>query len=133
MWELGFRQMTTSTKPINSPADLRGFKMRVPPSPISLSMFKDLGAAPMTLNAAEMYTGLQTHLADGQENPLGTIEANKTVQGAKILLHDQPHVGRLLGADQRPGLEGHAGEAAGCGRHGISIPRLRSSAPTSRR
>jgi TRAP-type transport system periplasmic protein len=83
MWELGFRQMTTSTKPIGSPADLSGFKMRVPPSPISLSMFKDLGAAPMTLNAAEMYTGLQTHLADGQENPLGTIEANKLYEVQK--------------------------------------------------
>jgi TRAP-type transport system periplasmic protein len=83
MWELGFRQMTTSTKPIESPADLHGFKMRVPPSPISLSMFKDLGAAPMTLNAAEMYTGLQTHRADGQENPLGTIEANKIYEVQK--------------------------------------------------
>jgi tripartite ATP-independent transporter DctP family solute receptor len=83
MWELGFRQMTTSTKAINAPADLRGFKMRVPPSPISLSMFKDLGAAPMTLNAAEMYTGLQTHLADGEENPLGTIEANKLYEVQK--------------------------------------------------
>lgn len=84
MWELGFRQMTTSTRPINAPADLRGFKMRVPPSPISLSMFKDLGAAPMTLNAAEMYTALQTHLADGQENPLGTIEANKMYEVQKF-------------------------------------------------
>lgn len=83
MWELGFRQMTSSTKPINGPADLHGFKMRVPPSPISLSMFKDLGAAPMTLNAAEMYTALQTHLADGQENPLGTIEANKMYEVQK--------------------------------------------------
>lgn len=83
MWDLGFREITTSTKPVNTPADLRGFKMRVPPSPISMSMFKDLGAAPMTLNAAEMYTGLQTHLADGQENPLGTIEANKMYEVQK--------------------------------------------------
>ena len=66
-----------------SPADLHGFKIRVPPSPISLSMFKDLGAAPMTLNAAEIYTALQTHLADGQENPLGTIEANKMYEVQK--------------------------------------------------
>jgi tripartite ATP-independent transporter DctP family solute receptor len=83
MWVLGFRQMTASTRPINAPADLHGFKMRVPPSPISLSMFRDLGAAPMTLNAAEMYTALQTHLADGQENPLGTIEANKIYEVQK--------------------------------------------------
>ena len=83
MWDDGFRQMTTSTKPINTPADLHGFKMRVPPSPISLSLFQDLGAAPMTINAAEMYTGLQTHLVDGQENPLGNIETNKLYQVQK--------------------------------------------------
>ncbi len=77
IWDEGFRQITTSTKPINGPLDLRGFKIRVPPSPISLSIFKDLGASPLTLNASELYTALQTHLADGQENPLGTIEANK--------------------------------------------------------
>ena len=101
--------------------------MRVPPSPISLSMFKDLGAAPMTLNAAEMYTALQTHLADGQENPLGTIEANKLYEVQKYCSHDQPHVGRLLGAGQRHGLEGHAGEAAGCGRR-----RVRCRGPLER-
>lgn len=77
IWDEGFRQITTSTKPINSPADLKGFKIRVPPSPIALSMFKDLGAAPLTLNGSQLYTALQTHLADGQENPLGTIETNK--------------------------------------------------------
>ncbi|MDA8048407.1 MAG: TRAP transporter substrate-binding protein [Rhodospirillales bacterium] len=77
IWDEGFREITSSTKPIKTPQDLRGFKIRVPPSPISLSLFKDLGASPLTLNATELYTALQTHLADGQENPLGTIEANK--------------------------------------------------------
>jgi tripartite ATP-independent transporter DctP family solute receptor len=77
IWDEGFRQITTGTKPINTPDDLRGFKMRVPPSPIALSLFKDLGAAPLTLNGSQLYTALQTHLADGQENPLGTIETNK--------------------------------------------------------
>ena len=77
IWDEGFRQITTATKPINSPQDLRGFKIRVPPSPIALSLFKDLGAAPLTLNGSQLYTALQTHLADGQENPLGTIETNK--------------------------------------------------------
>jgi tripartite ATP-independent transporter DctP family solute receptor len=77
IWDEGFRQITTATKPINSPQDLHGFKIRVPPSPIALSLFKDLGAAPLTLNGSQLYTALQTHLADGQENPLGTIETNK--------------------------------------------------------
>jgi tripartite ATP-independent transporter DctP family solute receptor len=77
IWDEGFRQITTATRPINSPQDLHGFKIRVPPSPIALSLFKDLGAAPLTLNGSQLYTALQTHLADGQENPLGTIETNK--------------------------------------------------------
>ena len=72
-----------STKPINTPDDLHGFKIRVPPSPISLSLFKDLGAAPVTLNVAELYTALQTHVVDGQENPLGLIETQKLYQVQK--------------------------------------------------
>ncbi len=77
IWDEGFRQVTSSTRPIDTPQDLHGFKIRVPPAPISLSIFKDLGASPLTLNATQLYTALQTHLADGQENPLGTIESNK--------------------------------------------------------
>ena len=42
-----------------------------PPSPISLSLFQALGASPITVNASELYTALQTHVADGQENPAG--------------------------------------------------------------
>ena len=54
VWDEGFRQITSSTRPINTLDDLHGFKIRVPPSPISLSLFKDLGAAPTTLNVAEL-------------------------------------------------------------------------------
>ena len=46
VWDNGFRQITTSTKPINRPDDLQGFKIRVPVSPIYVSMFKALGASP---------------------------------------------------------------------------------------
>ena len=83
IWDEGFREITTSTKPINTPDDLQGFKIRVPPSPISLSLFQSLGAAPVTINAAELYTALQTHVADGQENPLGNIETMKLSQVQK--------------------------------------------------
>ncbi|HQT66293.1 MAG: hypothetical protein B7Z78_01690 [Rhodospirillales bacterium 20-60-12] len=83
IWDEGFRQVTTSTKPINVPADLAGFKMRVPPSPISVSLFKYLGAAPTSLNIAELYTALQTKVVDGQENPLGLIETQKFYQVQK--------------------------------------------------
>ncbi|HTQ70115.1 MAG TPA: TRAP transporter substrate-binding protein [Acidocella sp.] len=77
IWDEGFRQTTSKSKPINSPADLAGFKIRVPPSPISLSLFKDLGAAPTVINIAELYTALQTGVVDGQENPLSNIQTQK--------------------------------------------------------
>ena len=83
IWDEGFRQVTSSTKPIKTPDDLRGFKIRVPPSPISLSLFRDLGAAPATINASELYTALQTRVVDGQENPLGNIETMKLYQVQK--------------------------------------------------
>ena len=83
IWDEGFREITSGTKPINTPEDLHGFKIRVPPSPISLSIFKDLGAAPGTLNIAELYTALQTKVFDGQENPLANIETQKFYQVQK--------------------------------------------------
>ncbi len=83
IWDEGFREITSSTKPIKTPDDLHGFKIRVPPSPISLSLFKDLGAAPVTLNVAELYTALQTRVVDGQENPLSIIETQKFYQVQK--------------------------------------------------
>jgi len=73
----GFRQMTSSTKAIRSPADLQGFKMRVPVSPMSTSLFKSFGAAPVAINVVELYTALQTGIADGQENPLNLIQLFK--------------------------------------------------------
>lgn len=83
IWDEGFREVTSSTKPIKTPEDLQGFKIRVPPSPISLSLFQSLGAAPITINASELYTSLQTKVADGQENPLGNIETMKLDQVQK--------------------------------------------------
>ena len=83
IWDEGFREITSSTKQVKTPDDLHGFKMRVPPSPISLSLFQALGASPVTINAAELYTALQTHVVDGQENPLGNIQTMKLDQVQK--------------------------------------------------
>jgi len=77
IWDEGFRQTTTRAKVINTPDDLDGLKMRVPPSPISRSLFQDLGASPVVLNIAELYTALQTGVVDGQENPLSNIQTQK--------------------------------------------------------
>lgn len=83
IWDNGFRQTTTSTKPINSPDDLRGFKIRVPVSPMWTSMFKAFDSAPASINASEMYTALQTKVVDGQENPLAIISTFKLFEVQK--------------------------------------------------
>src|SRR3954469_15573946 len=77
IWDNGFRQTTTSTKPITGPEDLRGLKIRVPVSPMWTSMFKAFDAAPTSINAGEMYTALQTKVVDAQENPLAIISLFK--------------------------------------------------------
>lgn len=73
MWDTGFRHITAADKPITTPADLARFKLRVPPSPLWTSMWKDLGANPANINFNEVYSSLQTKLVDGQENPLSII------------------------------------------------------------
>ncbi len=76
-WDNGYRQITSSTKPIRTPDDLKGFKIRVPLVPLWVSMFKTLGASPVSLPLSEAYQALQTKVADAQENPLALIESAK--------------------------------------------------------
>ena len=74
IWENGFRDITTATKPIRTVEDLAGFKIRVSPGRIRIDTFQSLGASPTPIAASELYTALQTKIVDGQENPLITIE-----------------------------------------------------------
>lgn len=83
VYDHGFRQVTHSTKPINSPKDLAGMKVRVPASPILTSLFKGLDASPATVPIGELYTALQTKVVDGQENALPTIDATKLYEVQK--------------------------------------------------
>ena len=85
MWENGYRQMTSSTHPINSPEDLKGFKIRVPVSPLWTSMFKAFGASPASINFSEVYSALQTHVVEGQENPLSLINIAKLYEVQKYV------------------------------------------------
>lgn len=80
-----FRQISSFSKPIKSPADLAGYRIRVPVSPIFTSLFNSLGANPTSINFNELYTALQTHLVDGQENGLVTIEAGKIYEVQKYI------------------------------------------------
>lgn len=82
IWDNGFRHIT-SLKQINTPSDLGGMKIRVPVSPVLLSIFKSLGAAPTPINFNELYSALQTKVVDGQENPLTLINNSKLFEVQK--------------------------------------------------
>ncbi len=84
IWDNGYRQTTTSTKPIRAPEDFRGLKLRVPVSPLWTSMFTAFGAAPASINLSETYSALQTRIVDGQENPLAVIETTKFYEVQKF-------------------------------------------------
>jgi tripartite ATP-independent transporter DctP family solute receptor len=84
IWNNGFRQITTSKKPIRDPSDLEGFKIRVPVSQVYVSLFKALGAAPTSINLSDVYTALQTGVVDGQENPLVVAETSKFYEVQKF-------------------------------------------------
>jgi tripartite ATP-independent transporter DctP family solute receptor len=83
IWDNGFRQTTSSTKPINTPDDFKGFKIRVPVSPLWTSMFKAFEAAPASINFNEVYSALQTKVVEGQENPLAIISTAKLYEVQK--------------------------------------------------
>ena len=84
IWDNGFRETTSSTKPINGPDDFKGFKIRVPVSPLWTSMFKAFDAAPASINFSEVYSALQTKIVEGQENPLAIIATAKLYEVQKF-------------------------------------------------
>jgi tripartite ATP-independent transporter DctP family solute receptor len=85
IWENGFRDITTSTKPIRNAADLAGLKIRVSPGKIRLDTFQSLGASPTPIALSELYTSLQTHVVDAQENPLVLINQQKFFEVQKYV------------------------------------------------
>jgi tripartite ATP-independent transporter DctP family solute receptor len=83
IWDNGFRHVTSSTREIRGPADLKGFKLRVPPAPPLTSLFKALDASPTPINFNEVYTSLQTKVVEGQENPLAIIATTRLYEVQK--------------------------------------------------
>ena len=84
-WELGFRNMTNSKRPINKLDDLAGLKIRVIPNPINLDWVKALDANPTPMAFPEVYAALESKALDGQENPLSVVAANKFFEVQKHL------------------------------------------------
>lgn len=76
-WELGFRNLTNSKRPITKVEDIAGLKLRVIPNAINVDWVKALGANPTPLAFPELYAALEQKAVDGQENPLSVILANK--------------------------------------------------------
>lgn len=69
-WFTGWRQITNNVRPIYTPEDLRGLKIRISTSPSRQALFEQLGAAPSALSASETFSALQQGVVDGQENPI---------------------------------------------------------------
>lgn len=76
-WENGIRHITNNVKPINTPADLKGVKIRTPKSTWRIKMFTAWGANPTPMSFSEVFVGLQTGVIDGQENPMINIYSAK--------------------------------------------------------
>ena len=93
--ETGFRNFTNSVRPIRTPADLKGLKIRVMESPVYITMVKALGASPTPIAWPETYTALQQRAVDGQENPVAPILSFKIYEVQKYLTLD----GHTYGVD----------------------------------
>ena len=85
VWENGFRHITNSKRPINTPADLQGFKLRVPEGKWRVKMFQAYGANPSPMKFSEVFVALQTGVMDGQENPFTQIYSAKFHEVQKYL------------------------------------------------
>jgi len=83
-WDNGFRQITSSSnRQLNSVEDLTGFKIRVPVTALLTSLFSGLGALPSSISYSELYSALQTHVVEGQENPLAQVSTGKLYEVQK--------------------------------------------------
>jgi len=86
--ENGFRNFTNNKRPIRTPADMKGLKIRTMENPIHMAIVRSLGAAPTPISFGELYSSLQQGIVDGQENPVGVIHMIKAYEVQKYLIMD---------------------------------------------
>jgi TRAP-type transport system periplasmic protein len=84
-WEWGFRNLTNSVRPINTPDDAKGLKIRTPPELSNQAAMEALGATAQTIQFSELPMALKQGLVDGQENPVSVIYAYKIYETQKYL------------------------------------------------
>ena len=75
--ENGYRELTNSKRPVRTPADLKGLKIRVVGSPLFLDTFTALGANPTQMSWADAQPAFASGAVDGQENPMSIFTAAK--------------------------------------------------------
>jgi TRAP-type C4-dicarboxylate transport system substrate-binding protein len=83
--ENGFRHMTNSKRPVNTPDDLKGLKMRTMEKPIHIQAYKQFGILPTPMAFTEVFTALQQGTVDGQENRCRSSRRRKLDQVQKNL------------------------------------------------
>jgi len=85
VWEYGFRHLTNNKRPINSPADVKGLKIRTPPEIQLSAAMAALGANVQKIGFPELYLALSQGVVDGEENPIATIASAKFYEVQKHL------------------------------------------------
>jgi tripartite ATP-independent transporter DctP family solute receptor len=85
VWEYGFRNLTNSKKPINTPDDVKGMKIRTPPELQLSAAMSSLGANVQKIGFPELYLALSQGVVDGEENPIATIHSAKFYEVQKYL------------------------------------------------
>ncbi|SAI38697.1 TRAP family transport system%2C substrate-binding transport protein [Bordetella trematum] len=83
--EQGFRHLTNNVRPVSTPADAKGLKIRTTENPIHITAFRQIGILPTPMAWPEVATALQQGTIDGQENPLSVITSAKLSQLQKHL------------------------------------------------
>ena len=84
-WDIGFRSVANTKRPIRTADDLKGLKIRVIQSPIYVDFFKALGANPVAMPFSELYTAMETRTVDALENPISNVDVNKFYEVSKYL------------------------------------------------
>ena len=102
----GTRHITTTSKEVKSPADLAGFKLRVPENDVFKAMAEAWGARPTPMNFGELYLALKQNVVDGQENPLPTIKSGQVRRSAEVPGAVRPHHHAAAGRRERGVLAG---------------------------
>jgi len=88
-WENGFRNLTNSKRPVRTPEDAKGLKIRTMENPVHITAWKTLGVNPVPMPWAEVYGALQQKVVDGQENPVPVILNSKLYEVQKYLAMTQ--------------------------------------------